>query len=134
MGWKTLRRPRSHLRGYRKKQDVARQGVTDLLDRIWGLNIDSDVSQLAPYLQHYELVHTMVDGSFISFPDRQSVMDLLDKDKSSHHLPLRQIKENLKATKPTWIVAPDGDKAASRAAEFCVQLLANGATDPADAL
>ena len=122
MGWKTLRRPQRRLRGYRKKDNIARKGVSDLFDRIWGLDIGSDVSESAPYLQHYELVHTMIDGSFISFPDRQSVMDLLDKVKLFHYLPLRQIKENLKATNPTWMVAQDSDKAASRAVEFCVQL------------
>lgn len=60
---------------------IVRKGISDLFDRIWGLDIESEVSQSAPYLQHYELVHTMIDGSFISFPDWQSVIDLLDEVK-----------------------------------------------------
>lgn len=67
-------------------------------------------------------MHSILDGSLISFPDGQAVIRLVELVKSDRDLPLCQIKEDLKATGSEWIVAQDSDKAASKALEFSIQL------------
>lgn len=93
-----------------------------MLERTWGLDINSDVLQPAAYLHHYQQVQIRLHGKFIAFVDRQTVLDLADAVKFDRHLPMHRIKEDLKAPAPKWIVALNSDKAASKAIDFSIQL------------
>lgn len=122
MGWRTFNRARTHLPGRWKREGQNRRALSDLLSRIWDLDINSNSLQPAGYLQHYRQVHSILDGSLTSIPDRQTVISLLDLVKLDRDLALRQIKDNLKTTGSKWIVTQNVDKAASKAVEFCIQL------------
>jgi hypothetical protein len=115
-------RARINLPVRQRKERLDREGLCDLLDRVWGLDINSNVLQPAAYLQHYRRMHNMLDGSIISIPDLQTLIDILNAIKMDRHLPLHQIKEDLKSTGSRWIVARDSEQAASKAIEFSVQL------------
>jgi hypothetical protein len=122
MGWKTIRRARRRLPGQEEKVERKRKDLSELLDGVWGLNINSNLFHPTGYLQHYRELHYVLDSSFISFPDREAVVRLLDSVKLNRDLPLQQIKEDLKATGRKCIVSRDSDKAAAKAIEFAVQL------------
>lgn len=105
-----------------RMEELNRKDLSELLNRVWGLDITSNVLQPAAYLQHYRRTHNMLDVSVISIPDWGTFVDILDAVKLARNLPLHMIKEKLKATGSKWSVAADDDKAVYRAIEFSVQL------------
>jgi hypothetical protein len=60
-------------------------------------------------------MHNMLDGSVISIPDLQTLIDILNAIKMDRHLPLHQIKEDLKSTGSRWVVARDSELEARKA-------------------
>jgi hypothetical protein len=122
MDWTRLRQARTHLLAQRRRAELSKNGLPDLLHRIWGLDSNAKVLQPAAYWHHYCLVHSMLDGNIISFPDREAVIDLLDAVKKNRHVPMSQTKEHLKAANQRWIGSRDNDKAASEAIKFAMQL------------
>jgi hypothetical protein len=122
MPWNSRNRARRHLSRFRKRHALEHADTSELLDRIWGLNIDDDIWQPAVYRQHYRHLLSILDPSIISFSGRHHVIEALNALKSDQLEPLSQIKRHLGAARPQWMVARDRDEAASKGVEFLIQL------------
>lgn len=111
-----------HLSRFRKRHTSEHADISELLDRVWGLNIDYDVWQPAVYRQHYRHLLSVLDPSIISFSARQQIIEALDSLKSNQLKPLSHIKKHLGDARPQWMIAQNRDEAASKGVEFLIQL------------
>lgn len=81
MGWKIIRRARRRLLGQEEKVERKRKDLSELFNGVWGLDINSNLFHPTGYLQHYRELHYVLEFSFISFPDREAAVRLLDSVK-----------------------------------------------------
>lgn len=122
----TTRRPGSgrlpRVSYFQRRQQSKCADPAGLLHKVWGLDSHSDVWSPFPYVEMYQSLFSRLDPSMILFPDRPSILKVLDTVKDGRYLHISRIKENLKDLNITWILSKESDEVMNQRIEFLILL------------
>lgn len=101
------------------------QALEEILSGVWSLRLGAEpinVSNPSPYIDHYRQIRAIVNSSQLRFTTRGQIIELLALIKTHHAQPLRVIKNELKASRPKWLVQQDDEATATKAVDVALRL------------
>jgi hypothetical protein len=109
----------------RHAQGEQEQAVEEILLGVWNLKLGAepvDVSRPSPYLEHYRQVRAIINSSQLRFRTRGDIIELVSLVKTHHVRSLRTIKDEIKASRPRWMVQQNDDATATKAVDVALRL------------
>lgn len=94
----------------------------EILDGIWGLDLDTNVSCPAAYIEHYRQTQLVVRSSPLRSIGTNKTIDLVKLVKEHHGQSIATIKNELRSSQTKWAIHDVDDAAASRAVETITML------------
>ena len=113
--------PRLQLRRHRAKGSVDELSLTLLLG-VWGLTFGHDVHHPAAYIDHCRNLLDLLAGHSSSQIDRKDIIDLVGLVGASRDKPIEQIRDEIRAADPKWMISAADNDSPLAALEFVIRL------------